>query len=189
MSALPKPLPATWEDVVAAPAHMTAELIDGALHVQPRPRTRHGRVNKRILRALAGDDGLEDLPGWILDAEIELHLGQPDPRSLVVVPDISGWRAERVPDYPDLTAVEVVPDWVCEVLSPSNARYDRLVKMDLYARLGVPWAWLVDPEEELLEVYELRQGLWVRVQAGGPDDERVLEPFGVKMSLGALFRR
>lgn len=190
MPALLKTQPATWEDVVAAPPHMTAELIDGELYTQARPRFRHASLSKRILYALSQDGpDQEDLPGWIIAAEVELHLGQPDPRSLVLVPDLSGWRSERVPDIEDAVAVEVVPDWVCEILSPGTERHDRLVKMDRYAALGVAWAWLVDPAEGLLEVYHLQGGLWVRVQIGGPEDEVEVLPFGVKVRLGGWFRR
>lgn len=189
MSALLTVRLATWEDVLAAPPHMTAELIDGELYTQSRPRVRHASLSKRILRTLArGDDDPEDLPGWVIEAEVELHLGQPDPRSLVLVPDISGWRSERVPDIEDAVAVEIVPDWVCEILSPETERHDRLVKMDRYASLGVGWAWLVNPAEGLLEVYELQGGMWVRVQTGGPEDEVEVLPFGVKVRLGRWFR-
>lgn len=188
---MPSPLrrAATWSDLVAAPPHMTAELIDGELVTQPRPAFRHNKVGARILRSLAPDDpDQDDLDGWVLAPETELHLGSPDPRSLVLVPDISGWRSERVPGIEDEVAVEVVPDWVCEILSPSTARWDRLVKMDQYAGLGVGHAWLVDPGAGVLEVYELRSGLWVRTQAGGPGDVMVVAPFGVEVRLGRWFR-
>jgi Uma2 family endonuclease len=83
--------------------------------------------------------------------------------------------------------VTVVPDWVCEILSPSTARYDRLVKMDTFARLGVRWAWLIDPAAELLEVYRLRDGLWTRFQAGGPGHVLTLAPFDVEIDLRSWF--
>lgn len=188
MPALRKPHPATYDDVVAAPAHMTAELIGGELFVLPRPAFRHSRIAGRLFRSLGSRDADGDDPaGWVLGQEIELHLGRPDPRSLVLVPDVSGWRADRVPEIEDAVAIEVVPDWVCEVLSPGNARYDRLTKMDRYAALGVRWAWLVDPAERLLEVYELVGGVWTRVQTGGPDDTLVVAPFGVEVRLRAWF--
>lgn len=188
MSAVPKLRSATWQDVLEAPPHMTAELMDGELHLQARPAFRHARLSARVKTDLQDDVG-DDLPGWVVGQEIELHLGEPDPRSLVLVPDLSGWRSERVPDIEDALAVEVVPDWVCEILSPSAARHDRFKKMDRYANLGVAWAWLIDPDQQLLEVYELRQGVWARVQAGGPDDELELRPFGVGVRLSRWFRR
>jgi hypothetical protein len=179
---------ATSDDVIAAPEHLTAELIDSELFLRPRPGVRHIRTAMRMFRSLGSRDADgDDPPGWVLGSEVELHLGHPDPRSLVMVPDASGWRSERVPEIEHAVAVEVVPDWVCEVLSPGNARHDRLTKMNRYAALGVAWAWLVDPAERLLEVYELVGGVWTRVQTGGPDDTLVVAPFGVEVKLRGWF--
>ncbi len=82
----------------------------------------------------------------------------------MLVPDLAGWRAERAQGLADVVAVEVVPGWICEILSPGTHRYDRLVKMDRCARLGVAWAWLVDPAEAVLEVYRLHEGAWLRAE-------------------------
>ena len=189
MSVLRRTRSATWDDLLAVGPHMTAELIDGGLFTQPRPAARHNRLSKRILRALGPEDpDDDDLAGWVILPETELHLGEPDPRSLVLVPDLSGWRMDRAPDVEHAVAVEIVPDWVCEILSPGTARHDRLVKMDRYASLGVAWAWLIDPVEALLEVYQLQSGVWLRVQTGGPDDVVPVEPFGVRVALERWFR-
>ena len=188
MSALRKIQPATWEDVVAAPEHMSAELIDGELTLLPRPAMRHGRATLRIARALGDPDG-DDLDGWFIAVEPELHLGQPDPRTLVLVPDLAGWRSERAQGLADVVAVELVPDWICEILSPGTHRYDRLVKMDRYARLGVAWAWLVDPVEAVLEVYRLHEGAWLRVQSASGDEELTVLPFEVPVRLAGWFSR
>lgn len=178
---------ATWEDVLAAPPNMVAELIDGSLSLHPRPAVRHVRIHRRVLRTLQGPDE-DDVAGWVVLHEVELHLGRPSPRSLVLVPDLSGWRSERYDVAEDAAAIEVVPDWVCEILSPGTHRHDRLVKMDIYARLGVGWAWLVDPAERTLEVFALRDDLWARVQVGGPEDRLTLQPFGVEVDLERWFR-
>jgi|GEM_PF-3380936 len=66
-----------------------------------------------------------------------------------------------MPYLPDDQRFEVVPDWICEILSPSTASKDRAVKMPLYARYGVRYAWLIDPAERTLEVYRLDAGAWV----------------------------
>jgi len=188
MYAVPKPNPASYVDVLAAPVHMTAELIGGELHLQPRPIRRHNRLNRRISRTLSGDGDQDDLEGWVVDQESELHLGHPDPRSLVLVPDLCGWRAERAPPLDD-DYTSVVPDWVCEILSPGTERHDRIRKMDLYAQLGVGWAWLVNPATDLLEVFQLVSGGWLRVQTGGPGDTLTLQPFGVTVAMDGWFRR
>jgi Uma2 family endonuclease len=179
--------PASWEDVLAAPENNVAELIDGELVLSSRPSVRNAIACARVLRSLDGDES-DDVEGWAVFREVELHLGQPSPRSLVLVPDLSGWRSDRYDVADDAAAIEVVPDWVCEILSPGTHRHDRLVKMDIYARLGVGWAWLVDPAERTLEVFALRDGLWARVQVGGPEDRLTLQPFGVEVDLERWFR-
>jgi Uma2 family endonuclease len=94
---------------------------------------------------------------WILD-EPELHLGEQ-----VVVPDLAGWRRERVPAIPDEAFFTLAPDWVCEVLSPSTERIDRGRKLRIYAEAGVAHAWFVKPTDRTLEVFRLRDGAWTIV--------------------------
>lgn len=106
----------------------------------------------------------------------------------VMVPDLAGWRRARMSQVPDDHRFEVVPDWVCEILSPSTARKDRFVKLPLYAQYGVAHAWLVDPEAHTLEAFELRQGFWLLI-AALPDDAPVrVAPFdAVEFSLADLW--
>lgn len=75
----------------------------------------------------------------ILD-EPELHLD-----GNILVPDLAGWRRERLPLLPDATFLTLAPDWTCEVLSKSTERTDRTEKMPAYAASGGPHAWLVEP--------------------------------------------
>jgi len=77
------------------------------------------------------------------------------------VPDIAAWRIDRYPDTTkDPAFVTVPPDWVAEILSTSTARLDRGTKLPLYAREGVTWAWLVDADIEVIEVYRLDPPRW-----------------------------
>ena len=166
---------ATYQDVLDAPEDMTAELIDGALYLQPRPAARHVRTASR-LGALLGppfDLGRGGPGGWTLLYEPEVHIGED-----VVVPDLAGWQTEAAEavDW-SLAFFEVVPQWVCEVLSPSTARLDRLIKLDLYLRAGVRWAWLVDPVERSVEVFRASEAGWVRVQTATGEETVALEPF------------
>ena len=101
----------------------------------------------------------------------------------MVVPDLAGWRTDRVPALTEENPLTIIPDWCCEVLSPAGARDDRLLKLPLYARSGVAWIWLVDPERSSLEVFETRDQVPAFV-GGGKDDERVvLPPFGLEVDL------
>ena len=122
-----------------------AEILDGELFLSPRPASRHARATSLLGSELTGafdrESGNPAGPGgwWILD-EPELHFG-----SDVVVPDIAGWRRERMPRIPDAPWFDLAPDWLCETLSPSTARIDRTRKLAIYAREGIRHVWLVDP--------------------------------------------
>lgn len=166
--------PATYQDVLDAPEHMVAELIRGALHLQPRPASRHARAASMLGVKLGGPfDADPDGPGgwWIL-VEPELHLGDD-----VLVPDIAGWRRERMPAFPDVAGFTLAPDWVCEVLSPGTRRTDLTAKRDIYAERGVAWLWFVDPDARTLEVFELTAGAWTLRGAFGGDETIGAAPF------------
>ena len=151
---------ATFEDLASVPDHLVGEILGGVLHTSPRPAPRHANaasvlgsdLNALWQRGRGGPGGW-----WILD-EPELHLG-PD----ALVPDIAGWRRERLPHLPEQAHFELPPDWICEVLSPSTALLDRARKLPIYARAGVPWAWLVDPVQRSVEVFRLQEGAWLDV--------------------------
>ncbi len=149
---------ATYADLEAVPPHLVAEIIHGQLVTHPRPAPRHVRAATRLGSILGPpfDLGEGGPGGWTILIEPELHLG-PE----VVVPDIAGWRLERMPELPDTAFFELPPDWVCEVLSPSTERYDRGAKRDIYAAAGVRHLWLLDPVCEQLETFELQNGRWL----------------------------
>ena len=121
---------ATYQDVLDAPAHQVAEIVAGTLYTHPRPAPVHtiassvlgGELNPPFHRGRGGPGGW-----WILD-EPELHLGED-----VLVPDLAGWRRERMPDRPDTPYFTLAPEWVCEVLSPSTRRVDLQEKRPVYA--------------------------------------------------------
>ena len=150
---------ATYEDLMNVPDHLVAEIIDGELIASPRPASPHALASSALGASLMGPFhfGTGGGPGgwWILD-EPELHLGKD-----VVVPDLAGWRRERMRVLPRVAAFEMAPDWVCEVVSPGTARMDRVSKMAIYAREKVGHLWLVDPLVQTLEVYRLEAEHWV----------------------------
>jgi Uma2 family endonuclease len=111
-------------------------------------------VSSFIGRPFHDDDGRGGLGGWWIFVEVDVALGRHD----IVRPDLSGWRRERLPRPAATRPIEVVPDWVCEVLSPSNAAHDRVKKRALYARAGVAYYWLIDPEARVLDALVLRDG-------------------------------
>jgi len=165
---------ATYADLLEVPDHQVAEIVDGDLHTSPRPALRHAvsasELGAELLSAFSRGRGG---PGgwWILD-EPELHLG-PD----ILVPDLAGWRRERLPTIPDALFLSLAPDWICEVLSPSTQRLDRVQKLRAYAREGVAHAWLLQPIERTLEVLRLERGRWVLIASHAGDEIVRAEPF------------
>ena len=179
--------PATYADLEALPANMVGEIIDGALHANPRPASRHARASSRLGMRLGSafdsDDG--EPGGWILLDEPELHLG-PD----VLVPDLAGWRRTRMPELPHTAAFDLAPDWICEVLSPGTAAVDRTQKLPIYARQGVGHAWLIDPIEQTLEAFARDGARWTLLGAWSAEAQVTVEPFeGYTLSLSALWAR
>lgn len=170
--------PATYEDLLRVPDHKIAEIIDGELVVSPRPAAPHALASSVMASDLLGAFGRRGRGGgsrpggwWIL-FEPELHLG-PD----VLVPDLGGWRRERLPRMTDVPYFELPPDWVCEVVSPRSGRDDRVRKSRICAREGVGHMWLVDPRAQTLEVFRLHQDGWLRVSSHGGAEHARAEPF------------
>ncbi|WP_408888887.1 Uma2 family endonuclease [Myxococcus faecalis] len=170
------------------PEHVVGEIIDGELHVSPRPLPPHGRAAIRLAIVLSPfEQGLRRRGpgGWVFLPEPELHLG-PN----VLVPDLAAWRHERMPELPQVVGMTTAPDWVCEVLSPSTASRDRGAKMNLYARAGVKHLWLLDPRQQQLEVYGLEAGRWTPCATHTGAVNIRAEPFiAQNMNLGSLFER
>lgn len=157
---------------------MLAELIDGVLHLQPRPARRHvlasSRIGARILTAFDSDSEGDGSGGWVILDEPELHLSGD-----IVVPDLAGWRTERYDASDDDGAYHTVaPDWCCEVLSPSTQGHDRIVKSSIYAREGVGTFWVVHPTERWIEAFErMPSGQWALIGVFAGQGEARIRPF------------
>jgi Uma2 family endonuclease len=176
---------ATYDDVVAAPEHVVAELVRGVLHTHPRPRLRHAAAASVLGEELGPPfrRGRGGPGGWIILDEPELHLGGD-----VLVPDLAGWRRERMPELPDEPYATLAPDWLCEVLSPSTEAFDRSTKLPAYAREGVAHVWLVDPDVKTLEVFRLDGEHYVLVATHAGDTAVRAEPFdALELALGLLW--
>ncbi len=176
---------ATYADLEAVPDHLVAEIVDGVLETHPRPRMRHGTAAGELYAELTlpfrrgrGGPG-----GWIFVIEPEVHLGRH-----VVVPDIAGWRRERLPAEPETAHTDIPPDWVCEILSPSTTRLDRGPKRQIYAEAGVGHLWLLDPASGVLEGFALTGGHWLLLGTVARGQAVSLPPFdAVSFPLDELF--
>lgn len=183
-----KPLrKATYADIEALPEHQVGEIIDDRLHVFPRPAIPHAAAATALAEELGPPfkRGRGGPGGWFLLYEPELHLERD-----VLVPDLAGWRRERMPEAPATAFMTVAPDWVCEVLSPSTTAVDRGEKLPVYAREGVAHVWFVDPMAKTLEILRL-DGASYRVLTTFHGETAVkAEPFdAIDLELAILWAR
>ncbi|HEX2568405.1 MAG TPA: Uma2 family endonuclease [Polyangia bacterium] len=178
---------ATYEDLCAVPEHLIAELINGDLYTSPLLPPRHAHAASRLgFLIMAPFDLTRRGPGsWVFLNKPELHWGRD-----VLVPDIAGWRRERMPRIPDGVGIELPPDWVCEVLSPTTTAHDRARKMPIYLRAGVTHFWLIDPVAQTVEIFRSQSGCWsLRTTLEGEAKARI-EPFdAIELDLSVLWQR
>jgi Uma2 family endonuclease len=167
---------ATYEDVLRAPRDKVAEVVFGELVVSPRPRLEHQRAAGRMLANLDPFDRKPGGPrgpgGWWILPEPELHLHDD-----IVVPDLAGWRRDRMVESPEGPYTTLSPDWICEVLSPSTAGHDRIAKMRIYLREHVGYVWLVDSAMRAIEVFLPERDRWVLAQTAVGSAPARLQPF------------
>jgi Uma2 family endonuclease len=185
MVAEPAPKYATYQDVLDAPEHLIAEVINGSLYTQPRPAAPHAQTASVLAMDLGTPfhRGRGGPGGWVILYEPELHLGRD-----ILVPDLAGWRRERMPEVPSSAYFELAPDWVCEVLSSGTHLRDRRDKLPIYAREAVPYLWLVDPLAHSVEVFVLDGSTYRCMAVHGEDEQVRLVPFeAVELELKALW--
>ncbi|MGA2937868.1 MAG: Uma2 family endonuclease [Syntrophobacteraceae bacterium] len=178
---------AAYEDLYGIPENTTGEIVHGALIVTFRPSRKHvyaaSALDKKIGPPYQFGEG-GGPGGWIILLEPEIGLGEN-----VVVPDLAGWKEERYPDEEPYNWISVAPDWVCEVLSPNTLRIDKMEKMPIYARYGVPHLWLLDPIAKTLDVFRLKGGEWVVAGLFVEGAKVRAEPFvEIEMNLSDLWR-
>jgi Uma2 family endonuclease len=176
---------ATYDDVLNAPENKVAEILDGELFLSPRPAAPHAVSASGLMVRIGGpfDRGPGGPGGWWILPEPELHLGDH-----VVVPDLAGWRRERMPRAPSDAFFTLPSDWICEILSPSTARIDRAHKLRIYHEAGVKHAWLVDPLQRTLEVLRSEGAGWVILVVLTGSGLVRAEPFdAIELELDALW--
>jgi Uma2 family endonuclease len=176
---------ATYQDVLDAPDHKVAEIINGELRLSPRPGLPHASVTSELSYELGPPfhRGRGGPGGWIILAEPELHFGED-----VVVPDLAGWRRERLPHVPNTAFLTLAPDWICEVLSRSTEQMDRIEKMPIYAAAGVQFAWLVNPSRRTVEASQLIDGRWSTIGLHKEADRARIPPFeAIEIDLSKLW--
>jgi Uma2 family endonuclease len=179
---------AAYPDLLRLPDDVRAEILAGEIVTAPAPLPRHSKV-QRSLGGLIGkpfddDDGHGGPGGWWIFIEVDVQLGLHD----VVRPDLAGWRRDRLVDPGDKRPIDVVPDWICEILSPSTVAHDRVTKNRLYATCGVGHYWVVDADARTLEAFELAEGRWTLLGAWDEAAVARIPPFAdIELPIGRLF--
>jgi Uma2 family endonuclease len=183
--ALPAKRKATYADLIEVPDRKVAELVGGDLVVSPRPAIPHAKASSALGAVVGGPFGfgVGGPGGWVILFEPELHLDED-----VLVPDLAGWRRERMPVAPQTAYIGLAPDWICEIVSPGTEKLDRADKLPIYAREGVMHAWLVNPLSRTIEVYRLEGSRWTLLDTFAGNNKVRAIPFdSVEIDLTLLW--
>ena len=164
------------------------ELIGGQLSEKAAPSGEHGDAQAGVVGAVRSPFqrpvGRGGPGGWWIATEVEVLFEPGD----VVRPDVVGWRRERCPGRPTGISIEVRPDWICEIVSPTNATDDTVKKLRLYHRVAIPHYWLVDPRESTLTVMRWSPDGCVTVMRAERGEVVRPEPFdAIELAVGTLF--
>lgn len=179
---------ASYDDLLALDPSVRGEIIAGEISTAPGPLPRHSRVQGALNRQIGGpfdeDDGRGGPGGWWILSDVDVRFSPHD----IVRPDVVGWERERLTDPWDVRPIDIVPDWICEVLSPSNAAQDRVHKANLYAKHALPHYWIIDPAERTLEAFHLVAGHWSLLGSYDDTSTARIAPFdAVELDLSRLF--
>ena len=181
-------LPSTAADLASLPPNVRAEVINGEIVEKANPSAEHADAQGGALVHLRGlyhrRPGGEKPGGWWILPEVEIELAPHE----VYRPDIAGWRRDRTPERPRGLPVKSRPDWICEVLSPSNASNDLVKKLRVYHQSHVDHYWVVDPQNETLTVLRWTPDGYLTALTAGRADRVRAEPFeAVELPVGVLF--
>jgi Uma2 family endonuclease len=182
--------PATLQDLEALPERSRVELINGRLSTLPRPTGAHIKATNELFYELNGPfSRKKDGPGgWLFVIEPQLYLTGKKGREHSLIPDIAGWRRERMPEVPRSHKFEISPDWVCEVISEGSRVQDRQEKPPIYLSCGVEFYWLIEPETRELEVWKSTGEFWQVFGVFSREDKVHAAPFEeIELDLSVLW--
>lgn len=176
MPPLLKPARMTLEEFLALPEDLRVEFIGGEVVEKAAPAGEHSNAQAGMVTVLRSGfsrkPGGRSPGGWWILVEVDVQLG-----GEIYRPDLCGWRRERAPESPRGRPITLRPDWICEVVSPTNARNDRVVKMLRYHQAGVPNYWLLDPADGTLTVMRYSEAGYITVLAATREETVRAEPF------------
>jgi Uma2 family endonuclease len=179
---------ATTVDLLAIPEHERFhELIAGEIVPKASPSAEHGTAQRKLGEFVGPFDrrpGSRWPGGWWLMTEVEVEFDT----SETYRPDVVGWRRDRVAERPRGNPVRLRPDWIAEILSPTNSGTDRVTKLNAYHRFEVPHYWILDPDEQTLSAFRWTETGYLLVRAAGAGDRVRAEPFdAIELDVAEIF--
>jgi Uma2 family endonuclease len=180
---------ATLADLIALPETTRFhEIVAGELVEKPAPTGEHGAAQAALTSSLFGSfsrpPGGRVPGGWWFETAVDIELEAHE----VYRPDVVGWRRERSPQRPSGTAIRLRPDWICEIVSASNAKNDHITKFETYRRAGVPHYWIADPQLLTLHVFRWTPDGYLVALTAQAGDRVHAEPFeAIELEVGVLF--
>ena len=179
---------ATIADLEALGDDVSAEIIHGTIVEKANPTMEHGRSQLAtggvLRRRFDRGSGGRWPGGWWFGSEVEVEYETHE----VYRHDLVGWRRDRVPEFPRGWPVRVRPDWVCEMLSPSNEKRDLIDKMRVLQHAGVPHYWIGNPQDKTLVVHRWEPKGYLIVLTAASGDVVRAEPFeAVELRIDVLF--
>jgi Uma2 family endonuclease len=188
MAASNRPEQVTFAELEALGNDACAEIINGVIVEKASPTMEHGHaqwnLGSYLVRRFARRPGGRWPGGWWFGTEVDVQYEA----SQVHRHDGVGWRRDRVPARPSGRPILIRPDWVCELLSPSNEKRDLVDKMRVLYRAGVPHYWIGNPEEKTLVVHRWSDSGYVIVLTAASGETVRAEPFdAVELRVGILF--
>lgn len=179
---------ATFADLAALGDDVRAEIIHGTIVDKAGPRGEHSLAQNALGgflgRRFSRKPGGRWSGGWWIGTEVDVEYQTHE----LYCHDIAGWRRERLPDGLKGRPIRVRPDWVCEILSPSNEKRDLVDKMGVLREAGMPDYWIVNAEEKILVVHRLEPAGYLILLSASSGDTVRAEPFhDVELRVGVLF--
>jgi Uma2 family endonuclease len=137
-------------DDLLRPSEERVELIDGEIVRRPMARSEHALVQSSLSDEVSPFKRKEGPGGWWIMPEISVKYGEHQ----CPTHDLAGWRKERVPHRPT-GIMSLLPDWVCEIISPGHERKDLFHHFLLLQGCKIPYYWVISPEDKTLIAYAL----------------------------------
>ena len=175
----------TYDEIAALPDDKLRELHDGVPILMPSPTARHQKIYRRLVKFIEAwlDSGGQ---GLIYLQPIDLKIDN----YRTLIPDLTYYATndESAVESENGKYLRAIPDLVVEIVSPSSQNTDRFYKFEVYAEIGVPYYWTIDPEFWIFQAFRLVEGEY-RFEASLSDEGEFAPAIfpGLKIPMAQLF--